>query len=231
MSGTLRATLPLAVDGEPSFRGFAPTKRAILMHLKRGGEADLATLARSLSISKMAVYKHVQELEESGLVERDVRRGGVGRPRLILRLAPEASSLFPNAYASVTCALLKYIEETMGRKAVEAALRSRHKQILPQYQEAVTADDLAGRVHALAKLRDQEGYMAEMREGRRGQFELFEYNCPIVAIAQDYWEACTVENELFRKVLRADVETTHRVVAGDHVCRFLIKPRAKGVSP
>jgi predicted ArsR family transcriptional regulator len=210
MSGTLRATLPLAVDGEPSFRGFAPTKRAILMHLKRGGEADLATLARSLSISKMAVYKHVQELEESGLVERDVRRGGVGRPRLILRLAPEASSLFPKAYASVTCALLKYIEETMGRKAVEAAHRSRHKQIHPQYQE---------------------GYMAEMREGRRGQFELFEYNCPIVAIAQDYWEACTVENELFRKVLRADVETTHRVVAGDHVCRFLIKPRAKGVSP
>lgn len=116
----------------------------------------------------------------------------------------------------------------MGRKAVEAALRRRQKAVLPEYERRVRGDALEARVHELAKLRDQEGYMAEVRGQPSGRFELLEYNCPILAVAEEYWEACAVENELFRRVLRADVETTHRVVAGDHVCRFLIRPK-KGV--
>lgn len=214
----------LATDGEADLP-FAPTKRQLLLLLRREGEADLEALGRKLSISKMAVYKHVKELEDAGLVERTFKRGGVGRPRLVLRLAPGASSLFPKAYASVTCSVLQFVEEKMGRGAVEAALRSRHKAILPEYQKHVKGDDLGVRVRELAKLRDLEGYMADVREAPGGAFELFEYNCPILAIADRYWEACKVESELFRKVLRADVDTTHRVVAGDHVCRFLIKRR------
>jgi predicted ArsR family transcriptional regulator len=80
-------------------------------------------------------------------------------------------------------------------------------------------------VKELATLRDQEGYMAEARSGKKGAYEIVEYNCPILEIADRYWEACAVENEMFRKVLRADVETTHRVVAGGHACRFLITPK------
>ena len=214
-----------AVDTPGSLPSFASTKREILLHLKRDGETDLTTLAKALSLSKMAVYKHVTDLEQAGLVERLSKRVGVGRPRLALRLAPGASSVFPKAYTSVTCALLHFIEKKMGRKAVEEALRSRSQSVFTDYEKRVRADDLGGRVKELAALRDQEGYMAELRRTGRGGFELFEYNCPIVAVAEEYWEACKVENELFRRVLHADVDTTHRVVAGDHVCRFLIRPR------
>ncbi len=214
-----------AADAEGALSGFASTKREILLTLKREGDVDLGTLSKHLGVSKMAVYRHVQELEEAGLIERASKRMGVGRPRLSLRLAPGASSIFPKAYASVTCALLAFIEKKMGREAVEAALRNRTQGVLAEYERHVTSDDLGGRVHELQQLRDREGYMAEVRGGAKGRYELFEYNCPIVAIAEQYWEACKVENELFRHVLRADVDTTHRVVAGDHVCRFLIKPR------
>lgn len=220
-------TPPPTPDAAEQLRAFGSTKRELLLLLKKDGEADLEGLARTLSISKMAVYKHVKELEHTGLVERFSKRTGVGRPRLGLRLAPGASAVFPKAYASVTCAVLEFVEQKMGREAVEAALKSRHKTILPTYQRHVRGDDLETRVRELADLRDREGYMAEVRGAPGGRFELLEYNCPILAIADKYWEACKVENELFRKVLRADVETTHRVVAGDHVCRFLIKPRAE----
>jgi len=216
-----------AVDTTGSLPSFASTKREILLHLKREGEADLASLAKSLGLSKMAVYKHVTDLEQAGLIERFSKRGGVGRPRLALRLAPGASAVFPKAYTAVTCALLYFIERKMGRKAVEEALRSRSQSVFSEYEERVRADSLGGRVKELAVVRDQEGYMAEVRQARRGGFELFEYNCPIVAVAEEYWEACKVENELFRKLLHADVDTTHRVVAGDHVCRFLIRPRRR----
>lgn len=215
----------LAADAAPTLSAFASTKREILLALKRDEEIDLQTLARQLRLSKMAVYRHVKDLEDAGLVERASKRGGVGRPRLALRLAPDASSLFPKAYASVTCTLLEFIEAKMGRDAVEDALRGRTKSVLPEYERHIRSDDLGGRVRELARLRDREGYMAEARGRAKGRYELFEYNCPIVAIADKYWEACKVENEMFRRLLRADVDTTHRVVAGDHVCRFLIRPR------
>ena len=38
-------------------------------------------------------------------------------------------------------------------------------------------------------------------------------------------EACEVERRMFESMLKAKVTTSHRVVAGDPVCRFLIRPR------
>src|SRR5438445_2021636 len=192
---------------------FGATKREILLILKREGQTDLQTLADRLNVSKMGVHKHVQELEERGLIERIPVRGGTGRPRLALRLAPSATSLFPRAYAGVTCAALAYIEEKLGRKGVEEALRRRQTETLVGYKEKVDADSLAGRVEQLTVLRDQEGYMAEEKKAGPSKYEILEHNCPIIAIAEDYWEACQVENEMFKKVLDENVETTHRVVA------------------
>jgi DNA-binding transcriptional ArsR family regulator len=60
-----------------------PTRRAILARLE-AGEQTLSELAAPLPISLMAVQKHVQALEEAGLVA--TRK--VGRSRHV-RLRPE----------------------------------------------------------------------------------------------------------------------------------------------
>lgn len=206
---------------------FGSTKREILQILKRDGQSDLQTLAEHLHISKMAVHKHIQELEKHGLIERVSVRGTTGRPRLALRLTPTATSLFPRAYAGITCAALAYIEEKLGRKAVEDALRRRQTDAITSYRDRVNSETLPGRVHQLTELRDREGYMAEDHKLGVAKFEILEHNCPILAVAEIYWEACTVENELFRKLLDANVETTHRVVAGENVCRFLVTPKQR----
>ncbi len=221
MSATVDAPLSSPIAAHP----YGETKREIILILKRDGEADLQTLADRLHVSKMAIHKHVQELEKNGLVQRVSVRGTKGRPRLGLRLAPEATNLFPKAYAGVTCAALAYLEEKLGRKAVEEALRRRQTEMTPRYREQVNAPTLSGRVEQLATIRDQEGYMAEEKRAGPSKFEILEHNCPIIAIAENYWEACQVENEMFRKVLDANVETTHRVVAGANVCRFLVTPK------
>ena len=213
---------------DESTLSFTPTKREILLLIRREGTLDLETLADHLGISKSAAHRHVKDLENSGFVERKSKNVGVGRPRLTLQLAPGATAVFPRAYASITCAALHFIEKNLGREAVERALRERQNTTYLQYTKDVTSDDLGDRVRQLSKLRDAEGYMAEAHEAGHG-YELLEYNCPVLAVAEQYEEACKVENEMFRKVLRADVSTSHRVVAGDHVCRFLITPRRRKV--
>jgi len=212
---------------ESALPSFSSTKREILLLLKREGEADLRKLASALSISRMAVYRHVKELEAKGLLVREVRRSGVGRPKMLLKLAPASQDMFPRAYAEFTCAALEFIEEKLGRKAVEEALRRRQKTVAEVYRVATQGKPFGEKVAALTDLREKDGYMAELHKSGKGGFELLEHNCPVLAIAEKYWEACKVETELFRNVLDADVEATHRVVAGSHVCRFMIKPRTR----
>ena len=67
--------------------------------------------------------------------------------------------------------------------------------------------------------------MAEMGNARKNVVEMLEHNCPIMAVAETFPEACAVEREMFQNLIHADVETSHRVVAGDPVCRFLIRRR------
>jgi predicted ArsR family transcriptional regulator len=72
--------------------------------------------------------------------------------------------------------------------------------------------------------------MAESKKESKGgrKHVLLEYNCPIIHIAERHWEACSIETELFEKLLNADIQTTHRAAKGDAICKFMIKERKEG---
>lgn len=209
---------------------FGDTKKQILWHLKANGESGLDELSKALKISKMAVHKHLSSLEERGLVEEESSRttgGKVGRPRSIYRLTSRGSTTFPRAYGAVATCALRFIEKKLGKKAVEQVLRERQSEVFEKYKTALEDLDFEERVKALAKLRDGEGYMAESRKLSPAKYVMFERNCPIIQLAQDYWQACTTETELFQNLLHAKVETTHRAAKGDLVCRFVIEKDRK----
>ena len=206
--------------------GFSSTKKQILLTLKREGAVSLSDLAASAHISKMATLKHLTVLETMGLVERSSRPGGRGRPRAFFALSPGSASLFPEAYTHMTLCALRFIEEKIGREAIVRLLRQRAQEVLDANRNRVPDGSLKDRVAELVKIRDEGGYMAEVGHAGRNVVEMFEHNCPIMAVAETYPEACRVEREMFQKLLGADVETSHRVVAGDPVCRFLIRGRA-----
>jgi len=208
--------------------GFSSSKKQILLTLKRAGSVSLTELAASLHISKMATLKHLAILEGKGLVDRSSRQGGRGRPRAVFSLSEGSSSLFPEAYTHMTLSALRFIEEKIGPGAVVQLLEKRAQEVLDANRARVTDGNLKSKVVELVKIRDEGGYMAELGRAGRTSVEMLEHNCPIMAVAETYPEACRVEREMFQKLLGADVETSHRVVAGDPVCRFLIRGRGKG---
>ena len=87
-------------DDRALISSFSSTKRQILVILKREGEIDLANLSKELGITKMGVLNHIKNLEEMEIIDRFEKRGGVGRPRLAIRLSPNSSDIFPKAYAA-----------------------------------------------------------------------------------------------------------------------------------
>ena len=204
---------------------FSSTKKRLLLLLKREGATSLEDLASALRISKMAALKHMNAFETKGLVQRSFPPGGRGRPRVFFSLTSRASPLFPEAYVQMTEAALGFVEKKLGRDAVEDLLKQRTQELYARHRGKMEDKDLRGRVEELVKIRDAGGYMAELGTARKNTIEFLEHNCPIYAVAQKYGEACGVEQDLFRKLLKADVDASHRVVAGDPVCRFLIRKR------
>ncbi len=220
--------LPLAF---PAPNGYSGPKRATLLFLKRSPDASLAEVARELGTSKVAALRHLASLENDGLVHRAYRRGGKGRPPAIFRLAPSADRLFPEAYTQLALAALGFIEKLEGRSGVVRMLEERAQELRKAHGPRLGSPVLGERARELARIRDEEGYMAALRRPAPGTFELMEHNCPILAVANAYGEACDVERRLFRNLLRADVAVSHRVVAGDPVCRFLIRASRSNPAP
>jgi DeoR family transcriptional regulator, suf operon transcriptional repressor len=208
-------------DGGPP--GFSSSKKAILLLLKRNPGATLSVIAQSLGTSRTAALRHLATLESDGFVSRAYQRGRRGRPRATFCLTPPTRRLFPEAYTQLSLHALAFIERGQGRDGVVRMLEERAQELRSKHQPRLAGKDLRGRAIELTRIRDQEGYMAGLSQNGRSTFVLVENNCPILAIAQRYGEACEVERRLFRDLLHAEVGVSHRVVAGDPVCRFLVK--------
>ena len=201
----------------------APTKRKLLVTLRRSGEISLEALADELGISKTAALRHVNDLEAQGFIARSFHAGQRGRPRVHFRLTERSSQLFPQNYTEMTLAAMDFVEDRLGRDAVVDLLEKRTDEVYDRHKMDFSGKNFRDRVHELARIRDEGGYMAEVAKERRDTIEMLEFNCPILAVADTYPEACGVERVMFEKMLRADVEVSHRVVAGDAVCRFMIR--------
>ncbi|MGI0071538.1 MAG: helix-turn-helix transcriptional regulator [Thermoplasmata archaeon] len=212
---------------EPSAapRGFSSAKRELLLLLKQRPGLSLSEIAAARGVSKVAALHHLAELEDQGLAERSYERRALGRPAVHFRLSSKSADLFPQAYTPMSIAALEYIERHLGRDGVVQMLRERSHEVADRNRSRLAAPELRRRVEELARLRSEGGYMAEVAGRKGATVEMQEHNCPILAIAGRYPEACEVERRRFESMLGAKVETSHRVVAGDPVCRFLIRPR------
>jgi predicted ArsR family transcriptional regulator len=183
-----------------------------------------------MKMSRMGVHKHLALLQKRGLVEGIETRERVGRPRMTYQLTSQSKTVFPKSYSAFATHAFDFIEKNMGKEAVEKVLRERQSELFDLYYRRIKDLDFDKGVKELARIRDEEGYMAESkRESRRGgKHVLLEYNCPIIHVAEKHWEACSTESELFEKLLGANIETTHRAAKGDLICKFVIKERKEG---
>ena len=217
----------MAAESETLVTDYSDPKKKVLYYLKTMQKARLQELADLMKITRMAVHKHLNQLQKRGLVESIEIRDGVGRPKMFYQLTSQSKTIFPKSYGAIAVCALDYIQKHMGNKSVQRVLEERQQELYEKYYKRLKGLNFNQRVTELAKIRDEEGYIAESKKNKRrgGGYTLLEYNCPILEIAEKHWEACTTETELFEKLLGAEIETTHRAAKGDKVCKFEIKQK------
>lgn len=216
------------MSAETAAPGERKTRRAITKLLKTEGPIDSAKLAERLGLTAMAVRQHLYVLQREGLVSAEERPVPIGRPAKFWRLTREADRLFPEAYAELSVALIDSVKDAFGDEGLERVLTSRCARQRTDYGKRIKpADPLKRKLQELAKVRTEEGYMAEVKSEGEGSFLLIENHCPICAAANACQGFCATELDLFRSVLGSgvSVERAEHIISGDQRCVYRVKPQ------
>lgn len=208
---------------EPTLASFPATRRAVVELLKARGEASAADLASELELTAAAVRQQLKELGDAGFVAHR-RRGddGRGRPTHCYSLTPAAGSLFPQRYGDLTNELLDYVDPAM----VPTLFERRRQRRTEGAQARLRGLSFEDRVVELARILEEDGYLATAERVDKDLWRIVEGNCAILDVALRYGHACTSELAFLRDVIPdAEVERVSHIVAGARACAYEIRRR------
>jgi len=192
--------------------------------LKHTGEATADELAASLGVTVSAARQQLDNLAADGLVVWRPQSRGRGRPIHLYRLTRAAEPLFPKAYGGLTTELLGYVADADPNLVDDIFDRRRQRRLeAAQARLAAVGDDFAARVAEMARILDDDGYLASWEAMPDGSFRIVEHNCAVLDVAERYGQACTSEIAFLRQALPdARVERVSHMIAGAHSCAYSI---------
>src|SRR5215469_7721565 len=203
-----------------------PGRKAMLSLLKREGPVSAEDLARRVGVTAMAVRQHLYALEADGLVAYREQSKGRGRPVKLWRTTEKADAHFADSHAALTTDLIAQMRKAFGDRGLDKLLKLRTAEQERHYRAEVgDKRSLRARVDALARIREREGYMAEVRrDPETGDLLLIENHCPVCAAARVCTGLCREEIALFERVLGrgVKVERITHILAGAGRCTYRI---------
>lgn len=149
----------------------------VLTTLKRSaGGHTVRELADRFGMSYMGIKAHCVQLEREGLLHTERRPKPVGRPELLYRLTPRGHAVFseenrPNATttgrplggARLAADVLDAVRRAYGPAAADKLLFGVFTRWAEDFRARLAdCEDLPERAAGLARLRDEEGYLAAL---------------------------------------------------------------------
>jgi len=227
LQSTAAFAVPQSAPNGIGSPGTSSLRRDILVELRRGGATSPEQLAIRLGASRTGVLQQLRSLQAAGLVDRRTVRHGVGRPRHLYDVTPDAQVAFPSNYDGLAAGLLAAIGMVGGDDLVAEVFDARRKLIAQQMKDRLQErlpDDapLEDRVRELAVIQDEQGYLSTAVIGTDGTIRLQQCNCAIFGIAKVSSSPCEAALALFGEVLGAEVVRETHIASGDRSCTYRI---------
>ena len=217
--------LDTITTGAPAITRLPVKRRELLMTLKRLGEARADELASALDVSVSAVRQVLGALEGEGLVTHAELRVERGRPKHVYRLSDAGDSLFPRRYGDLTNEVLAYVANRDPTLFDDVFERRRRRRV-DGARARLARRSFADRVAELARILDEDGYLADFERLDDGSYRITEHNCAILDVARRYQHACSSEISFLREAMPdAQIDRVMHIVEGAHVCAYAIRPR------
>ena len=199
-----------------------PTRRKIVLALKRSGGMTAGELSEMLGMTAMGIRRHLTTLERDGLVTFDSQQRGMGRPSYLYELTQQAERLFPKTYAPFANEMLGYLDDEELTRVFD-----RHNERRTRVGRARLAGLSFGeKVEELARILDEDGYLADWEQAAPDSYLIHEYNCALHDIATRFRQACATELVFLRTLFpEADVQREHYIMSGAASCTYRITLR------
>ena len=226
------------------------TRDRVLKVTSERGPVTAATLAEELGLTTPAVRRHLENLEEAGLiVEREQAPTGVhrgrGRPARAYVVSDAGHQALDSDYDHLAMEALRFLSDEAGDGAVRRFAEQRVADLEQRYaaELADAGTSPAARVDALVGALTRDGFAASARPvGEQASpspftgIQLCQGHCPVQAAAREFPQFCDAETDAFSRLLGVHVQRLATLAHGDHVCTTFVPtgaspPAAAGTHP
>ncbi|TDR18463.1 helix-turn-helix transcriptional regulator [Marinicella litoralis] len=202
------------------------TEEKIIHLLKVNGSMTAQDLARETNVTTMGVRQHMLKFEDQGEVVYTDKKVARGRPTRYWSLTEKSHSRFPDGHESLTLKLIESVKQVFGEQGLDELIKQREKESYDAYSLVLGQhNNLLDKLQALAQLRSEEGYMANIKQ-QDGDYWLLENHCSICAAASQCLKFCRSELHLFESLLvnQASISREEHIMEGARRCAYKITP-------
>ncbi len=199
--------------------GNATTEADLLNLLADSGPLAISDIGEHLAVTRTAVHERLLRLMGERLVDRELLRGGRGRPGYRYSLSPKARKLSGNNFADLAVVLWHQvlgIEDSRRRQRVIRNIATAFKVL---YADAIHGTTLKARLESLRQLLEERHVRCDV-ETRGGVPTFTLRDCPYRDLAEVDSTICQIETMLFSQLLGDEVLLSQCRLDGHTCCQF-----------
>lgn len=206
-----------------------PTKQKLLNILKKDHKLTMKEIMAYFTISEIAVRRHIHELIQQGFLKKQSMKQEIGRPYYIYELTEKGHATFPNENDTLPLEILQDLEAVQGPQVVKEVLAKRMERDKTAFQQKLESDCFDEKVATIVRVQEDKGFMIEYQQTENGDYEIMNYNCPIINIASRYQQVCLNEKKVLSDVFSdSKVLSKSCIATGGKYCKWVItKPIEK----
>ena len=183
------------------------------------GPLAISDIGQHLAVTRTAVHERLLRLTAEGLVDRELVRGGRGRPSYQYSLSPKARKLAGNNFADFAAVLWQevlHIKDSRRRQRVVKKIAGALKSL---YADSIYGTTLKARMESLCELLKKRRVRCDVETcGSVPTFTL--RDCPYLDLAEVDCTVCEMETTLFSQLLGDEIVLSQCRLDGHACCQF-----------
>jgi len=199
--------------------GIATTDADVLNLLDDSGPLAISDIVQHFAVTRTAVNERLLRLMSEGLVDRELVRGGRGRPSYRYLLSPKARKLAGNNFADLAAVLWQEVLRIEDSRRPQRVVRRIAGALKALYADAIHGTTLKARMESLRELLQKRRVRCDV-DSRGGAPRFTLRDCPYPDLADVDRTVCQMETMLFSQLLGDEVVPSQCRLDGHACCQF-----------
>lgn len=181
---------------------------------------SVATLAKSLAISRTAIQQHFILLESEDYICKQTQEKTAGRPVTLYSITDKGINYFPKQYAWFSDLILSELEQELGVDHFQAYMQRLGKKLATKLHANFIDKNNIEQLNELLAIMNKLGFVVSKITTDANLIQA--NNCIYHDLAQQYPEICQFDLALMSSLLNKEIEQLSCMAKGDCACRFKI---------